>query len=320
MKFDVVALGELLIDFASEGTDSFGYPVMAAHPGGAPANFLAALAKYGMQTAFIGKVGDDSFGHMLVKTLEDLGIDCSALLIDPEYFTTLAFVTFDENRDRSFSFARKPGADTMLRPEELRLDLINDARVFHFGTLSLTDEPARSATQAAVKFAKDAGKWISFDPNLREPLWADMAEARNQILWGLSQADIIKISDYEVQWLWGLSPEEGAAKLFEEFSPQMVFVTCGAEGCIYANKEGYGRAVCPKVTPKDTTGAGDIFGGSMMYSLLSLGKDLSEITGEELAEAAAFACAAASLSTEKEGGLGSVPDLDTVLTNLAENT
>ena len=189
--FDVIALGELLIDFTCQSRDADGYPLMAAHPGGAPANYLAALAKFGKKTALLGKVGEDSFGRLLLSTLEKANIGTEGMVVSEDYFTTLAFVTLDEQGDREFSFARKPGADTQLSFDELKTALIDEARVFHFGTLSLTDEPARSATYKAVDYAKARGKLISFDPNLRPPLWHSLDEAREQMLWGLSRADVV---------------------------------------------------------------------------------------------------------------------------------
>ena len=188
--YDVVALGELLIDFASKSVDDAGYPTMAANPGGAPGNFLAALNAFGKKTAFLGKVGDDAFGHLLLGTLNRAGIETKGIVVDPTVFTTLAFVTFDASGDRSFSFARKPGADTQLTWEEVDKSLIDQAKVFHFGTLSLTGEPVRTTTQKAVAYAKAAGKLITCDPNLRKPLWASMEEAKEQILWSLNQADV----------------------------------------------------------------------------------------------------------------------------------
>ena len=208
--YDVVALGELLIDFASLSTDASGYPTMAAHPGGAPGNFLAALNAFGAKTGFLGKVGDDTFGHLLLDTLRRAGIETKGIVVDPAVFTTLAFVTFDDKGDRSFSFARKPGADTQLRWEEVDRTMIDEAKVFHFGTLSLTDEPCRTTTQKAVAYAREQGKLITYDPNLRKPLWRSEEEAKEQILWGLHQADVVKISDEEVEFLWNCSPEEGA--------------------------------------------------------------------------------------------------------------
>ena len=173
---DVTALGELLIDFATVSADGDGYPTMAAHPGGAPANFLAALSKYGRSTALLGKVGDDTFGRLLVQTLDRAGIGTRGLRMDSRFFTTLAFVTFDDHGDRAFAFSRKPGADTCIAFEELELSLIDECKVFHFGTLSLTHEPARTATVRAVEYAKSRGKLITYDPNLRKPLWSDMDE------------------------------------------------------------------------------------------------------------------------------------------------
>ena len=253
---DVVALGELLIDFTCIGSDDDGYPTMAAHPGGAPANYLAALAKFGARTALLGKVGDDAFGRLLVSTLRKAGVETKGVVCADDVFTTLAFVTLDQTGNREFSFARKPGADTCLAFEELDLSLIDGAKVFHFGSLSLTGEPARTATRRAVEYAKKQGKLISYDPNLRKPLWPDLEEAREQLLWGLSQADVVKISDEEVDFLFGLAPEEGADRIFERFGAKLVFVTCGGDGCVYKNANAKGRVAALKnITVADTTGA-----------------------------------------------------------------
>lgn len=311
---DVTAMGELLIDFACREVDAAGYPTMKANPGGAPGNLLAALNCYGCKTAFLGKVGSDAFGHMLVETMKKAGIETKGIVMDDSVFTTLAFVTFDETGNRSFSFARKPGADTQLRFEELDLSLIDSCRDFHFGTLSLTGEPARSATQQAVAYAKEKGKIISFDPNLRKPLWDDLEEARRQILWGLEQADIVKISDEEVEFLWGISPEEGAKKLHEEFGVTLAFVTLGPKGCYYSNGRETGEVETPKgLNVIDTTGAGDIFGGSVLSRILGCGKAIGEITGGELHKMTRFACCAASLSTQRSGGISSVVPMEDVL-------
>ena len=311
---DVVALGELLIDFTCVGTDADGYPTMAAHPGGAPANFLAALAAFGAKTALLGKVGTDAFGKLLISTLEKAGIETKGLLTDDSVFTTLAFVTLDEHGDREFSFSRKPGADTCISFEELPLELIDEAKVFHFGTLSLTDEPARTATYRAVAYAKEKGKLITYDPNLRKPLWKDLEEARKQLLWGLSQADVVKISDEEVEFLFGLSPEEGADHILAQFGVKLVFVTCGAEGCSYRNRNAWGNIpALSGITVTDTTGAGDIFGGSAVWKLLQLGKAPEDLTEQELRETVTFACAAAGLSTTRPGGISSVPSYEEVL-------
>ena len=310
---DVVALGELLIDFASRSADANGYPTMQALPGGAPANFLAALTKYGKSTAFLGKVGDDAFGHLLVGTVKDAGIETRGIVVDPTVFTTLAFVTFDASGDRSFSFARKPGADTRLTWEEVDKSLIDEARVFHFGTLSLTDEPVRTTTQKCVAYAKQQGKLITCDPNLRKPLWASMEEAKEQIIWSLQQADVVKISDDEVDFLWGCSPEEGADKLLKEFGVSLAMVTLGPKGCLLKTANAVCNVSGPKVNPVDTTGAGDIFGGSAVSRLLDLGKDIADLTEEDLAFIGRFATTAASLSTEFVGGIPSIQNEKIVL-------
>ena len=310
---DVVALGELLIDFAAKSTDAAGYPTMAANPGGAPGNFLAALNAYGRKTAFLGKVGDDTFGHLLLGTLSRAGIETKGILVDDHFFTTLAFVTFDESGDRSFSFARKPGADTQLSWEEIDKSLIDEARVFHFGTLSLTDEPVRTATQKAVAYAKEHGKLITCDPNLRLPLWKTQEAAKEQMLWSLHQADVVKISDNEVEFLWNCTPEAGAEKLLTEFGVGLAMVTLGPDGCLLKTKNASFRAACPKVHPIDTTGAGDIFGGSAMARLLELGKPIADLTEADLAYIGIYATTAASLSTQASGGIPSIPKKATVL-------
>ena len=311
--YDVIALGELLIDFASKSVDAAGYPTMAANPGGAPGNFLAALNAYGKKTAFLGKVGDDAFGHLLLGTMNQAGIETKGIVVDPTVFTTLAFVTFDETGDRSFSFARKPGADTQLTWEEVDKTMIDDAKVFHFGTLSLTGEPARTTTQKAVAYAKEKGKLITCDPNLRKPLWATMEEAKEQILWSLQQADVVKISDDEVDFLWGCTPEEGADKLLKEFDVSLAMVTLGPKGCYLKTANAVCAVPGPKVSPIDTTGAGDIFGGSAVSRLLDLGKDIADLTEEDLAFIGRFATTAASLSTEFIGGIPSIQDKEVVL-------
>lgn len=306
--YDVVALGELLIDFSCQSSDADGYPTMTAHPGGAPANYLAALAKYGKKTAFLGKVGNDSFGRLLKSTLETAGIDTSGLVISKDFFTTLAFVTLDEQGDREFSFARKPGADTQLSFDELKLSLIDEAKVLHFGTLSLTDEPARATTYKAVEYAREKGKLISFDPNLRPPLWMSMDDAREQMLWGLMQADVVKISDEEASFLFDLEPEAAAGHIVENFNVKLIYVTCGANGCYYMNKNARGFAASLEgIRVQDTTGAGDIFGGSAMSALLESGKAPEKLSEAELEKIVRFASAAAGLSTTRAGGISSVP-------------
>ena len=311
---DVVALGELLIDFTCVSSDADGYPTMAAHPGGAPANFLAALAKYGAKTALLGKVGADTFGKLLQQTLDKAGIETKGLLVSEEVFTTLAFVTLDAKGDREFAFSRKPGADTCISFEEINTELIDEAKVFHFGTLSLTDEPARSATRQAVAYAKSKGKLITFDPNLRKPLWRDMEACREQTLWGLSQANVVKISDEEVEFFFGLGAEEGASYILENFGVKLVFVTCGANGCFFQNAAAKGwEAGLSGITVVDTTGAGDIFGGSAVWKLLQLNTAPELLTESQMRDITRFACTAAGLSTTKHGGVSSVPAMEDIL-------
>ncbi len=314
---DVVALGELLIDFACLCVDADGYPTMAAHPGGAPANFLAALTKFGAKTALLGKVGTDAFGKMLTATLEKAGIETRGLIAAEDVFTTLAFVTFDDNGDRAFSFSRKPGADTCIAFEELDLSLIDEAKVFHFGTLSLTDEPARTATQKAVAYAKSKGRLITYDPNLRKPLWKDLDTAREQLIWGLHHADVVKISDEEVEFLFGLGVREGAQYILDNFGVKLVFVTCGADGCWFQNAVAQGHV--PSLTDicvKDTTGAGDIFGGSALWKLLQYGTDPGTMDTAALQDVVRFACTSAGLSTTRSGGISSIPDYADILARL----
>jgi sugar/nucleoside kinase (ribokinase family) len=316
---DVVAIGELLIDFACIGADDDGYPTLQAHAGGAPANYLATLSKLNTSCALITKVGNDAFGKLLINTLNDLDISTKGVAIDDSVFTTLAFVTFDENGDREFSFSRKPGADTKLTQDEIDLSLINDAKVLHFGTLSLTDEPSRSATKFAVDYAKNNNKLITFDPNLRKPLWNSLTDAKKEILWGFSMADVIKCSDDEIEFLWGISPLEGAQKIIDNYNCKLVFITCGKNGCYVANKND-----CVFVDSFnslktiDTTGAGDIFFGSAVWKMLKYNKSPNELSKDELYSLARFACASAGLSTTKQGGISSIPDYDSI-ENLLNN-
>ncbi len=317
--YDVVALGELLIDFAPQSVNEAGYPTLAANPGGAPGNFLAALNKYGCSTAMIGKVGEDMFGRLLLGTLKGAGIETRGVRMDPRQFTTLAFVSLDKSGNRDFSFARKPGADTCLLPEEIDESLIADARVFHFGTLSLTDEPAASATRRAIQMAKAHGLLISLDPNLRKPLWKSEADARAAMEWSLRQADIVKISDEEIDFLWGLSPEDGAQKLLSEYGVSLVYATLGPKGCHAATASHHITVQSPSgIQVIDTTGAGDIFGGSAMSRLLQYKKAPADLSAQELTQIVRFACTAASLSTQKHGGITSVPEEAAVMKKIGE--
>ncbi len=314
VKYDVTALGEILIDFADVGRTDENYPIMAANAGGAPANFLSVLAKYGKKTAFIGKVGNDVFGNLLVETVRHAGIDTTGVIVDDDHFTTLAFVTLDENGDREFSFSRKPGADTCITEREVPTDIIDESAVFHFGTLSLTDEPSKSALEFAVDYAIGEGCLITFDPNLRRPLWRSLDEAKKAIEWGLGKADVVKISDEETEFLWeDINYTDAANRLINDYDVSLAMITLGKNGAYVANKNGRVYVPTPPARTIDTTGAGDIFGGSAVSCLLSFGKHPSELSVDELTEIAVFASAAASISTEKRGGIPSIPEYDAVL-------
>lgn len=317
---EVCALGELLIDFTTVKKDETGYPTMEAHPGGAPANFLAALSRFGAETGFIGKVGDDTFGRLLKGTLEDAGISTRGLIFDPHHFTTLAFVTLDENGNREFSFSRKPGADTFLSFPEVNYDLINEAKFLHFGSLSLTDEPARSAVAMAVSEAKRHNTLLSYDPNLRLPLWENKEEAKEQLIWGLKQADVVKISDEEVDFLFALNPEDGAKHIMQEFKNiKLCYVTCGEKGAYFINRNAFGFVPALKVLNVcDTTGAGDIFGGSAMFAFLKTEKAPEELSEAELTKIVRFASTSAGLSTERAGGISSVTSFEEVTARMKE--
>ena len=312
MGTGITAMGELLADLTACGTNEDGFPVFSAHPGGAPANFLAAAAADGTPAAMIGKVGADAFGRMLKEELRRRGVRVSGVIEDPDVFTTLAFVTVGPDGSREFSFARKPGADTCLRPEETDMSLIARSAVFHFGTLSLTDEPSASALKAATAEAKRLGVAVSVDPNYRPALWPDGESARTAMEWALGQADIVKISGEELRFLRDAGPEEGAERLLNE-GARLVFVTLGADGCFAANARASVRLPVPAgLKAADTTGAGDIFGGTAVSRFLKTGKKPEELEREELEDIARYANAAAALSVMRPGGMGSVPSPEEV--------
>lgn len=314
---DVAALGELLVDFTCNGASAQGNPFYEANPGGAPCNVLAMLAKLGKKTAFIGKVGEDQFGHLLRQVGLEAGISMDSLVMDPHSHTTLAFVKTAENGDRDFSFYRDSGADTRLTPDEVPEDVIAGARIFHFGSLSLTGEPVRSATQKAVALARASGCILSFDPNLRPPLWDDLEQAREQIHWGLAQCDVAKISDDELLFLTGETDfDAGAAKLIAQFpNLQMVNVTAGTQGSI-SYYQGL-RVFQPGVTLGgviETTGAGDTFCACVLNFLLEHG--LEHLTADDLTQMLRFANAAAYLVTTRRGAIRSMPEPEQVLSLL----
>ena len=305
---DVVALGELLIDFTENGISSQGNPLFEANPGGAPCNVLAMLTKLGHKTAFIGKVGDDFFGKQLKEAIEEVGIDSTGLCMDKEIHTTLAMVHTYPDGDRDFSFYRNPGADMMLKESEVKEELIKESKLFHFGTLSMTHEDVRKATKKAIQIAEDAGNIISFDPNLREPLWNSLDEAKEQILYGLSHCHILKISDNEIQWLTGQEDyTDGVKWILERYQIPLILVSMGKEGsrAYYGGKMVEVKPFIQKNTI-ETTGAGDTFCGCVLHYICEHG--LENLTEENLFEMLQFANAAASIITTRKGALRVMPE------------
>lgn len=314
-KYDVVALGELLIDFTENGLSEQGNPLLEANPGGAPCNVLSMLQKLGDKTAFIGKVGNDGFGHLLTKAVQEQGIDTTGLVYDNDVHTTLALVLKKENGDRDFAFYRNPGADMNLKEEEVDESLIASSSIFHFGTLSLTDKSVKNATQKAVKVAKENGLTITFDPNLREPLWRSLEEAHEQVAWGLQQADVVKISDNEITWFTGMDNyDEGIAFLQKEYpNLKLICLSMGGDGskAVYRDIHVAYPAFLQEATI-ETTGAGDTFCACMIHTVLENGID--HLDEEKLKEMLKFANAAASLVTTKKGALRVMPTKEEVET------
>lgn len=311
-KFDVIALGELLIDFTDNGLSSQGNTLFEANPGGAVCNVLAMLNKAGRKTAFIGKVGQDIFGNKLKAVLEEVGIDTSNMLMDEEVRTTLAFVQTLAGGDRDFSFYRNPGADMMLKASELKEELIADTKIFHYGTLSMTHEGVREATKKAIAIAKESGAILSFDPNLRPPLWKTLDDAREQVAYGLSQCDVLKISDNEIQWFTGEEDfDAGIAKLRAQYQIPLILLSMGRDG-----SRAYYKDLRVEVAPFlqentiETTGAGDTFGGSCLHHVLKYG--LENLDEEKLREMLTFANAAASIITTRKGALRVMPTVQEV--------
>ena len=318
-RFDVVALGELLIDFTDSGLSEQGNPLLEANPGGAVCNVLSMLTKFGRKTAYIGKVGEDGFGTMLGRVIQEAGINAEGLQYDRDVHTTLAIVLKKPDGDRDFAFYRKPGADVNLKEEEIDPALIESSRIFHFGTLSLTDEPARSATVKAVDIAEKAGLVITFDPNLREPLWNTLDEAKEQIDWGMKHAQVLKISDNEITWFTGLDDyDEGIAYLQKTYpNLKLITLSMGPDG----SRAYYGgiRAEAPAFLQSgtiETTGAGDTFCACLLNAVLTYGID--GFDEEKLKEMLVFANAAASIVTTRKGALRVMPEVSEVEKFLAE--
>ena len=311
-KYDVIALGELLIDFTMNGQSEQGNNMFEACPGGAPCNVLALLNKMGKKTAFIGKVGKDQFGTLLRDTITEAGIDASNLMVDENVNTTLAFVHTFPDGDREFSFYRNPGADMMLTADEVNPEVVKDTKVFHFGTLSMTHDGVREATKKAVETAKANGCLVSFDPNLRPPLWSSLDLAKEQMEYGFGKCDILKISDNEIQFVSGKEDyDEGIAYLQETYNIPLILLTMGKDGS-RAYYKGM-RVDRPGFSVKaiETTGAGDTFCGSSLNYLVD--HDFENLTEEQLGEMLTFANAAAALVTTKKGAIKAMPVKEEVL-------
>lgn len=318
-KYDVVTLGELLIDFTMNGTSGQGNPLFEANSGGAPCNVLSMLQRLGKRTAFIGKVGEDSFGKMLCEVVAAQGVDIGNLVMDKEIPTTLAFVHTASDGDRSFSFYRNPGADMMLREDEVNLSVLQDTRIFHFGSLSMTDSQIEKTTKMAVTAAKQAGALISFDPNLRPPLWKSLDVAKEKIAYGISQCHILKISDDEIAFFTGTSNiDEGIARIQKEFNTPLICATMGKQGSrAYYNDEQ--RVECAPFLCNDTietTGAGDTFMACVLNVVLEHGLD--RLDSSKLYEMLEFANAAASIITTRKGALKVMPSKNDVLDLIRE--
>ncbi|WP_298483821.1 carbohydrate kinase [uncultured Ruminococcus sp.] len=307
-RFDVVALGELLIDFTEDGTSAQGNPVLEANPGGAPCNVLAMLNKLGKKTAFIGKVGNDIFGRQLAEAVEQSGTDTSNLIFDDTVHTTLAFVHTFPDGEREFSFYRNPGADMMLTKEEVMADILKETKIFHFGTLSSTHEGVREATRYAIDIAKENGALISFDPNLREPLWNTLEDARKEIAYGLSKCDILKISDNELEFMTGTKDyAKGVEILRAQYDMKIIFLTLGKDGSRAYYKDMMAeQPTFSQIKAVEKTGAGDTFEGCALNYLLE--HDVDALTEDNLSELLLFANAGASLITTRKGALKVMPE------------
>lgn len=317
-KYDVAAMGELLVDFTENGVSGNGNPVLEANPGGAPCNVLSMLQKLGKRTAFIGKVGSDAFGKMLIETVKEQGINTDNIMMDEEVPTTLAFVHTGADGDRSFSFYRNPGADMMLRDSDINEKILMDCKIFHFGTLSMTDEHIAHTTEETVQKAKKAGAIISFDPNFRPPLWNNPEDAKRRMWYGISQCDILKISDDEITFLTGLEDiEAGTAKILDKNNPSLICATMGKHGsrAYYKGK----NVFCGPFLREDTietTGAGDTFMACVLNTVLE--KGLEMLKEDDLLEMLEFANAASSIITTHKGALKVMPQKDEIITLIKE--
>lgn len=311
--YDVTALGELLIDFTENGISEQGNPILEANPGGAPCNVLSMLVKLGHKGAFIGKIGADMFGDQLACAIREVGIDTTGLKIDEQVHTTLAFVHTLEGEEREFSFYRNPGADMMLSEHDLDETLIKDSKFFHFGSLSMTDEVCRQATRKAIEIAEQSGALLSYDPNLREPLWKSLEDAKEQIFYGMEHCNVLKISDNEIQWLTGKEDyDAGILLLMERYHIPLILLSMGKNGSrAYTNRFRVEKPAFVTEDTIETTGAGDVFCACILHYILEHG--WHEYNEKELGEMLEFANAAASIITTRKGALRVMPKLEEIL-------
>lgn len=318
-KYDVVALGELLVDFTENGMSSQENMMFEANPGGAPCNVLSMLQRLGKKTAFIGKVGNDNFGRMLRRVVKEQGIETDNIIFDDVIHTTLAFVHTKEDGDREFSFYRNPGADMMLRKSEINESLLENTKIFHFGTLSMTEEKIAETTKYAVEKAKGIGAVISFDPNFRPPLWDDFEKAKEQMWYGISKCDILKISDDEISFLTGEDDiEAGVKKILGRYKPALLCATQGKNGSTaYYKGKSFSRDAFLRQDTVETTGAGDTFMACVLNIVLE--KGLDSLTENDISYMLEFASAAASIITTKKGALKVMPQKDDVIAFLNNN-
>ena len=307
-RYDAVALGELLIDFTACGESKSGIPRYEANPGGAPCNVMAQMSRLGRKTAFIGKVGDDDFGHRLRRVLRRIGISTEGLVLTHKAPTTLAFVHLGEGGERSFSFVRNGSADTLLAPGDIDASMIENCKIFHCGSISMTDEPSLSATRRALDIAVRAGTIVSVDPNLREPLWPNLERAREAIWELVKFADIVKISDCELEFLYGSNDvADCAARLIESTRAALVFATCGSGGALLRTAGAcYRHEAFTEVDAIDTTGAGDSFLGAALSRLLAI--DKLKLTDDEAMDVLRYANAAAATVITRHGAILSMPE------------
>ena len=318
----VISYGEALIDFTPKKNENklngLDIEAFEANPGGAPANLAAVLGKYGVKSSFIGKVGSDKFGDTLINTLKSFNVDTSNMVKDKYYNTTLAFVHLNEENDRSFSFFRNNGADTRITLDDIDLNVFNDAKIFHFGSLSFTEEPIRSTTLDLLEYVDTKDLIISYDPNLRDKLWLRLDEAKWWILKGMEYADIVKVSEEELEFLTNkVDIQIGAEELFEQFNLKLLIVTLGEKGSFYKTSKKTGIVDGIKAKVVDTTGAGDIFYGSFLYKLINNEKEIkldknmnfNELNVEEMLK---FANKVGALSITKKGAMTSIPELEDI--------